>query len=219
MKKCIVCEYEKEDFCFRKWRRTCKDCINREKRNWSKVYYQKNKKTIKEKSKKYYNKNKEKISDLTKKYRKKNSEHIKRKKREYYYKTKNKDDFRERRREYKRLRLKNPLNRLNANISRGINRSLRSGKAGRSWESLVGYSVDDLKKHLEFLWEPWMNWENYGNPNGDHTNCWHIDHIKPISWFNLKTFEDPEFKKCWALSNLQPKEGKLNISKSNRYVG
>jgi 5-methylcytosine-specific restriction endonuclease McrA len=53
-----------------------------------------------------------------------------------------------------------------------------------------------------------MTWENYGI-------YWHIDHIKPLSWFNLET----EFKDAWALSNLQPLEATKNLSKGNRYIG
>jgi len=87
------------------------------------------------------------------------------------------------------------------------------------WEDCVDYTLEDLLKHLESKFEPWMTWENYGNPNGDHSDCWHIDHIIPISHFNYRSPEDPEFKKCWALSNLQPKEGKKNISKQDRFIG
>lgn len=112
-----------------------------------------------------------------------------------------------------------PIYRINNSMSSNIYYSLKKAKGGSKWEDIVGYTANDLKKHLESLWEPWMNWENYGNPNGDHTNCWHIDHVIPKSWFNYTSYEDPEFKACWALSNLQPKEAKENIIKNNNYIG
>lgn len=122
--------------------------------------------------------------------------------------------------EYKRKRhIENPSVRISSAMKNGINQSLRLGKQGHKWESVVGYSLEDLIKHLESLWEPWMNWENYGNPNGNHTQCWHIDHIKPQSWFEFSSCEDPQFKECWSLENLQPKEGIENISKNNRFIG
>ena len=53
-----------------------------------------------------------------------------------------------------------------------------------------------------------MTWDNYGE--------WHVDHIRPISNFTL--IDDPEFKECWALSNLQPLWSIDNFSKSPRYL-
>lgn len=53
-----------------------------------------------------------------------------------------------------------------------------------------------------------MTWNNYGP-------YWHLDHIRPLSWFNLET----EFMEAWSLNNLQPLEAKLNLSKNNRYEG
>lgn len=74
---------------------------------------------------------------------------------------------------------------------------------------------DKLKAHLESLFEPWMNWENYGNPkNSDRT--WHIDHIIPQSKLLFISLEDENFKKCWALENLRPLCAKENQRKGNR---
>ena len=57
-----------------------------------------------------------------------------------------------------------------------------------------------------------MSWENYGS-------YWHIDHIKPDSRFIYESVEDIEFKKCWALSNLQPLKAEDNLKKSNKWNG
>ncbi len=73
------------------------------------------------------------------------------------------------------------------------------------------YTVDDLKRHLESKFQDGMSWDNYGE--------WHIDHIKPETWFNYSSVDDEEFKKCWALDNLQPMWAKENISKGNKYEG
>lgn len=86
--------------------------------------------------------------------------------------------------------------------------SLREGKRGRSWESLVGYTVDDLKTHLEKLFLVGMSWEN--------KKSWHIDHIIPVSAFNFKTYDDYDFRRCWAMKNLQPLWIKDNLEKSNK---
>jgi len=92
----------------------------------------------------------------------------------------------------------------------GIHRSLCTGaKAGRRWESLVGYTVDQLRVHLEKKFAPDMTWDNHGTH-------WHIDHKIPIAAFNFKTPDDIDFKKCWSLKNLQPLESKANLIKGPR---
>ncbi len=77
-----------------------------------------------------------------------------------------------------------------------IRKSLRGNKNGSPWELLVGYTVTDLKKHLQRQFGPGMSWNNYGE--------WHIDHIIPINAFNFNSSDDMDFKRCWALKNLQP---------------
>lgn len=97
--------------------------------------------------------------------------------------------------------------RLNDNISSGIYNSLRKGsKAGRHWESLVNFTIDQLKKHLEKLFTPEMNWDNYGT-------VWEIDHKIPIAVFSFDKPEHIDFRLCWSMKNLQPLEIKKNISK------
>ena len=74
---------------------------------------------------------------------------------------------------------------------------------------ILGYTINDLIRHLESKFQPGMSWKNYGK--------WHIDHIKPESLFNYSTFDDREFKQCWSLDNLQPLWAKDNLRKSNKY--
>jgi hypothetical protein len=73
------------------------------------------------------------------------------------------------------------------------------------------YTVQELRSHLESKFTDDMSWDNYGK--------WHIDHIKPDSWFTYSSVEDQDFKDSWALSNLQPLWAKDNLSKGNRYIG
>jgi len=106
-----------------------------------------------------------------------------------------------------RAKIRNTLRgRLNIQMATSINKSLRKGsKNGRSWELLVGYTVEQLRKHLEGKLLPGMTWDNRKE--------WHIDHIIPIAAFNYETPEDIDFKKCWRLKNLQPIWAKENLSK------
>ncbi len=74
---------------------------------------------------------------------------------------------------------------------------------------MVGYTTEELKEHLETQFKKGMAWDNYGKK-------WHIDHIIPRSKFNYIYYDDIDFKRCWALTNLQPLWAKENIQKSDK---
>lgn len=71
----------------------------------------------------------------------------------------------------------------------------------------MGYTLDDLKKHLEKQFTDGMSWDAF--LRGEI----HIDHKTPKSAFNFKTTADIDFRLCWKLSNLQPMFAKENMSK------
>lgn len=102
----------------------------------------------------------------------------------------------------------NPQFRLHSNISGAVRNGL-AGKGRRRWEDLVGYTAERLKEHLERQFTRGMGWHNYGRGSGK----WHIDHIVPQSAFTFSSPDDPEFRACWALTNLRPLWGDKNISK------
>ncbi len=110
----------------------------------------------------------------------------------------------------RKKRIENPSFRLSQNISHLMYQSLKTIKNGRKWEELVGYKTDKLVNHLEKQFDDKMNWDNYGS-------YWWVDHIKPRSLFKYTTTEEPEFKECWALKNLQPLEKIANIKKGNSF--
>ena len=101
---------------------------------------------------------------------------------------------------------------LSKQISNNINKNYIS------FTTFVPYTIDQLKEHLEALFEPWMNWNNYGrymksqwSDNEPSSWRWQIDHIIPHSEFSYTSMEDEEFQKCWALSNLRPLSAKQNL--------
>ena len=152
----------------------------------------------KARNKRYYQKNKKKLARQNKEYRQANKEKIKE------YKQNNK----EKRKEYRKQRRKvDPKFKLTHNIRNAIGRSLKGSKNGSHWELIVGYTLKQLKKHLEKQFIEGMTWKTYG------INGWVIDHKIPISVFNFKTPEHSDFKRCWALKNLQPMWAKENMKK------
>ena len=70
---------------------------------------------------------------------------------------------------------------------------------------LLGYTADELRARLETQFLSGMNWDNYGL----YGDKWHVDHIKPVSAFNLPD----QLIECFALENLQPLWAIDNLTK------
>lgn len=94
-------------------------------------------------------------------------------------------------------------NKLGKLVSNAINCSLKGAKAGRHWEDLVPYTLEQLRQHIESQFIPPMSWDNYGT-------YWELDHIIPQNLFNFNSPEDKDFQVCWSLANLRPLEKSLN---------
>lgn len=101
-------------------------------------------------------------------------------------------------------------------IGRGLKRS-NGSKLGKSIEQYLPYTIDELKTHIESLWEPWMSWENYGSPKKGERK-WQIDHIIPQALLVYDSMEHPNFKKCWNLNNLRPLEAFENMKKHTSLI-
>ena len=177
--------------------------INRERiRARQKEYCLKNK----EKRKQYLLDNKEKISEKHREYRLNNREKIKEKERQYQLK--NREKIKEYHNNYDKNRKKIDINyKLVHALRRRLNNALKNKQKIGSAVSDLGCSVDCLKLHLEKQFVSEMTWDNYGK--------WHIDHIIPLSLFNLQDKND--FLKANHYSNLQPMWAKDNIIKGNKY--
>lgn len=162
--------------------------------------------TLREITKRSYINNREKKLNYNKNWAQKNrirSNEIK-----SNWKKNHREEYLIQARNYSKNRRKDPYYKLSKNMSKAIWECLKKNKKQLSWIKFVDYTLNDLVNHLENKFTNEMTWNNYGN-------FWHVDHIKPLSWFNLKT----EFKEAWTLSNLQPLEATKNLSKNNRYIG
>lgn len=100
---------------------------------------------------------------------------------------------------------KDPARRVHGRISNQIWMTLRGRKGGRRAFDLLGYSLDELRAHLERQFLRGMGWHNVGE--------WHIDHIVPLSSFTITGPDDPELRRAWALPNLRPLWAADNIRK------
>jgi len=82
------------------------------------------------------------------------------------------------------------------NLNSAIYRSIKFGKSGR-WERILGFTLDELKKHIEKQFTTKMTWENYGT-------YWWIDKIIPRASYRYQNIKNNEFHKCWSLKNMRP---------------
>ena len=108
---------------------------------------------------------------------------------------------------------------LKKNISSTICNSLRKNNASKeaSCFKYLGYTLEDLKKHLEVQFEEWMNWDNWGQISSNK-KTWNIDHIYPQSKLPYNCMTHPNFIKCWSLENLRPLSALENIIKKNKII-
>jgi hypothetical protein len=156
----------------------CRDCVIISKKSWD------NRKEVKVKTAEY-----------NRIYKSENIFNIKAQRKEYRNSKHGKDVTNSRRRAKYR---ENVAYNLRCKMASRMHRVMRGGeKAGRSWKSLVGYSVDDLIRRLKETIPIGYGWGDFLN------GSLQIDHIIPIAAFNFKSTNDIDFKRCWDLNNLQ----------------
>lgn len=116
----------------------------------------------------------------------------------------------ETRNSYRRERQEADVNyRLRRTLPTRIRQAIKSASGYKCTSStkLLGCSIDQVRKHLETLFQDGMSWDNHGD--------WHIDHIKPCVAFDLT---DPEQQReCFHYTNLQPLWAEDNLQKAGRY--
>ena len=223
MKVCVHCNFKKELMAFGKHRgrkdgylEICKECrrqtrTDKQSKEYAKLRYERNKEKVAAQAKVRYEKNKESIlarnKEYSKKWDKKNPE-----KRAGYWKKyyeKNKAHLLKANTQYKAKRMKNdPGFRAMVAVRKRLVRALKGERKFYSFMEKVGRSIQELRLHIESQFKPGMTWENYGNAG------WHIDHILPLSKFDLSNEKD--FAKAVHYTNLQPLWQKENIKKSNK---
>lgn len=218
MKICKKCGELKSIDDFYKHFSKCKECvIRRVKKRYDSV-------EGKKKIKKYEYKRvrnplrKEKHKIYQAKYRKKNIEEIREKHKLYKEKCKKlgigefsilgkKRSAELISQRYYRRYKKDILYTLAINLRSRINIAIKSNqKVGSAVEDL-GCSIKELKIYLENKFLAGMTWNNWGS--------WHIDHIKPLSKFNLS--DRKQYLEAINFINLQPLWAIDNLKKGAKY--
>lgn len=114
--------------------------------------------------------------------------------------------------EYRRKKIESDLqfkfrtkirSRIHTVLKRNINNPKKAGKT----VELLGCSFEELRAHIEKLFLPGMNFDNF------MTDIVNLDHIIPVSSFDLT---DPEQqKKCFHFTNLMPRWSTTAIALEN----
>jgi hypothetical protein len=152
------------------------------------------------KCRKYFSKEKRKI----------NKEYINQNKK---WKLENKARYRKQQTQYENNKRHTDIKfRLRKTLRTRISEYLRKKHIAKTTSliKLVGCTQDQLRQYLESKFQPGMNWNNYGQFG------WHIDHIIPLSSFDLTN--PGELAKACHYTNLQPLWWQDNIEKSNKIL-
>jgi hypothetical protein len=173
----------------------------REKR---KIYYQSKKEKIVEYSKEYYKQNKAKALSNAKEYKNVNKDKLKIKRKEYLKNNINNTRKTNNINKKKRL-LTDKLFKVKVNISSLIAQSFKNKSLNKQSKTIdiLGCDYIQFKQHLESKFEPWMNWDNYGNPKDgifELNKTWDIDHIIPLSTAS----SEEDIVRLNHYTNLQP---------------
>lgn len=213
VRACNRCGIEKPETAFSADRRgpggrnyRCKECVAEHSRAWRKANPEKK---LAE-TRAYRAANAERVAANAKAYRAANQEHLKALSCQSAKRwlESNPEQRKAHVRAYAEKHRDRPDRLLRKRISAGLRAALRGGKAWRSSESLLGYTIADLREHLGRQFLKGMSWENMGK--------WHIDHIVPVSAFEITSVDDPIVRRVWALSNLRPLWARDNMSKNAR---
>ena len=150
--------------------------------------YELNKELRRQQCKEYYKKNREKIKQQRAQFHIENSEN---------------------RKEQQKKRRENPDFRMESTLRRRARRCFIYGPRSKE---ILGCTIHFLKLWFKYLFtkiDPYMTLENHGS-------YWEIDHVKPVSSFDLKN--DDDVKVCFNWRNISPLEKSMNRAKSKNIL-
>jgi hypothetical protein len=108
---------------------------------------------------------------------------------------------------FKARKLYDPVFKQVTNMRSRLSESLRGKPLSQTTQRLIGIDFDIFTKWIEFQLEEGMTMENYGSG-------WHLDHVLPISSFNL--LDEEELIKAMNWMNIRPLPPLKNAQKSNK---
>jgi hypothetical protein len=171
------------------------------KREYDKAYNEANKEAIAANKKRYYQENKEEIDERNKAWKEANPDY----QREYNkaWREVNKEYKRKADRDYKNKRYSEDPEFRTRQLLRNQTKRLGDYKSKTTIE-IIGISAEEF-------------WKRNGSPSVEELEDLHIDHIVPLSWFDLSNEEHARVSSHWT--NLQYLNSADNLAKRNNYAG
>ena len=112
-------------------------------------------------------------------------------------------------RQYVKKRYKNDIQyKLTISLRTRLNRAIKNNQKTGSAVGELGCTIDEFKVYIENKFQEGMSWENWKHDG------WHLDHIKPLSSFDLTDRE--QFLEACHYTNLQPLWGWQNMQKHDK---
>lgn len=186
-KRCRYLKRKKKILDMKNTNKNAYDVIINKRREKDKLNYHKNKEKINNRNNDYYKKNKEKIQKQRKIFKQTYPENAKKRNKKF---------------------LENIDVKIGLNLRKRTRYFLHSGK---NWSDLLGCTIKHFKEWLQFNFDKEqdniMNMSNYGT-------VWEIDHVYPISKYDMKNEED--IKKAFSWKNILPVTCSYNKSKNNK---
>lgn len=193
----------------------CRKCEKEKANNWRKAnpekarqrdianYYKTDSEKRRRRARKYRRANKDKAKQYNQKWEAKNRERRVQYRKDWRKANPEKKKAIDNR--YMKKYLSTVRGSLSQRVSNLIRRTLKNGKNGAHWEDMMGFTYDQLKAHLNKTMPAGYTW--------DDLDKLHLDHITPISAHNFEKVTDEDFKRAWALKNLQLLPAKENMQK------
>lgn len=163
-----------------------------------------------ERARRDYQKNRERVLRRCRSYEIENAEKIAERKSIYYLK--NKERINKRQRKYEKFKYySDPAYRLASKTRARLREYIRKLKIPKNDRAhkYLGCNYQFFKKYIESKFTEGMTWDDF------LLGKIHIDHIRPISSFNL--FDEAELKKAFHYTNCQPLWAKDNLRKSDKW--
>lgn len=209
-KKCLEIKHmNRFGFREKKRRNVCKKCCAKYKKDWAVKNHDKIKNSrikhqqkldVKKYMKDYRENNKDKINFQKRMWAKNNPEKI----------LKSRIKNKSKRNKWLKFRLRNDINfKLSVYLRNRLNSALRGNIKNGSSVKDIGCSLEEFKIYLESKFKPGMTWKNWSRSG------WHIDHIRPLSSFDLTNRE--HFLEACHYTNLQPLWAVDNLKKGAKY--
>jgi hypothetical protein len=102
---------------------------------------------------------------------------------------------------------------ISTRVSKQIAARLLPKGYTRDLETYLGYTIPELIRKLNADLAP-----QGLNLRQAIEQGWHLDHKRPLSSFKVVLMTDEEFRKCWAISNLEMIPAEENLAKGSKYA-